>query len=170
MKNLSLVVCLVTTLTISMSFSATAAATTEQELLDIKIQAKYDAEQDADNAFYEWIWIGLGGTGVALTGFAGGGIGALAGVTILQSDDAVTTACLTIGCIGAGSVFFMGGAVYGIYKWFPVTLPPERLIGKSPEYVQAYTAAYKKRIGWLRASRATIGAGGLNTGIFSIFF
>ena len=88
--------------------------------LDAKTDAEFDAENDVNTA----LWLAAGG----ILGTAG--------------------SCLL------GSVA-MGGA----YVYQPVP-PAERLLGKSVEYVNFYTEAYKARIRRLQLVAATKGAAG----------
>ena len=60
------------------------------------------------------------------------------------------------GCLGGWGIGFTG-SVYGIYK-LGGTVPSERLIGKSPEYIEVYTATYKRKIGIERAKRVAVGS------------
>ena len=49
-----------------------------------------------------------------------------------------------------------------------VTPPPERLLGKSPEYIEAYTHAYKSRAGLLRKIFVTAGSIASNLGVMTL--
>ena len=60
------------------------------------------------------------------------------------------------GCLGGWGIGFTG-SVYGIYK-LGGRAPSERLIGKPPEYIEVYTATYKRKIGIERAKRAAVGS------------
>ena len=53
-----------------------------------------------------------------------------------------------------GYVMLLGGLGGYIYQPAP---PPSRLIGKSPEYIAAYTSAYKSKIGNVQANLMGIG-------------
>ena len=57
----------------------------------------------------------------------------------------------TVGACLLGSV-----GVIGAYAYQPVP-PPERFIGKSPQYVQSYTRAYKAKVRRLQIKSAAIG-------------
>ena len=46
--------------------------------------------------------------------------------------------------------------------------PPERLLGKSPEYIQAYTQAYKSRTVLLRKIFVTAGSIASNLGVMTV--
>lgn len=59
--------------------------------------------------------------------------------------------------IGAGCVFNLLG-VGAAYLYKPVP-PPERLLGKSPEYVDSYTECYTKQARRSQADKAWIGCG-----------
>ena len=88
--------------------------------LEAKTDAEYDAEDDVNTA----LWLAAGG----VLGVAGN--------------------CLL------GSL-----AVGGAYVYQPVP-PPERLLGKSAEYVSFYTDAYKARMRRLQVVAAAKGAAG----------
>ena len=49
-----------------------------------------------------------------------------------------------------------------------VTPPPERLLGKSPEYMEAYTQAYKSRTVLLRKIFVTAGSIASNLGVMTL--
>ena len=56
-----------------------------------------------------------------------------------------------------GYIMLLGGLAGYIYQPAP---PPTRLMGKSPEYITAYTAAYKSKVGQVQAN--LMGAGCLS--------
>ena len=73
-------------------------------------------------------------------------------------------------CTLAGSVLLGVCAVpigVQIYS-HNATPPPERLLGKSPEYIEAYTHAYKSRAGLLRKIFVTAGSITSNLGIMTM--
>ena len=63
---------------------------------------------------------------------------------------------MVCGCL-AGWGIGLTGSIYGIYK-LGGKVPSERLLGKSPEYIEVYTATYKREIGLQRAERAAVGS------------
>ena len=64
--------------------------------------------------------------------------------------------------------WFLGCCLYGVSRtYYEVSQPsPERLVGKSPEYVEVYTQVYKAKVKNLRLSAAVPGC--LTTIISSI--
>lgn len=63
---------------------------------------------------------------------------------------------MVYGCLAGWGIGFTG-SLYGIYK-LGGTVRSERLLGKSPEYIEVYTATYKRKIGIQRAIRAVGGS------------
>ena len=137
----------------------------------VEVQAKRDAEADMNNINNRLSWAGVGGASLLLT--AGCVVGLGVGLENHQffsglSNDAEILA--TIGVFGAGTCAAGAagaGTLYFLTHHYPLTPPPERLIGKTPEYVNAYTDTYKKRTQQLRLGHAVGGmvlliiAGGL---------
>ena len=173
----TLIVC-TTVLTFSAPFVTLAqqnltqtAVTKEANALRLEIKAA--AEQDASNDLNKPLWflVGMAAVGCAMIG---GYVGCLAGDAI---DSAYSSGGLEyslgegaaiLGCIG----FAVGVSApfIGIYYNYQGSPPPERLLGKSPEYVEAYTNAYKVKARSLRTSMAVAGAatagGGLGLYLF----
>ena len=124
----------------------------------VEMQAKRDAEADLNKLLWTgvgcgilWFPIALAGIGVAI-GLAAGTQSYSGGD--LLNDQSTCGACvgLTIGCLIPP---------ISIYNYRP-TPPPERLLGKSPEYIDVYTDAYKKRA---RQFQLTYSATGCAVGI-----
>ena len=121
--------------------------------LEAKTAAELDASSDLDRALW---WIG-GGAGVTLLGSVGGIAGLAVGGVIdpPQGCELITTGIIVGALTGYGIGIF--SSLYGIYN-YRGAVPSERLIGKSPEYIEIYTEAYRRKIGLMRATRAGAGA------------
>ena len=146
-----------------------AERTTAEDTQAVVLQAKTDAERDVNNDFNasQFQWFAGGCAVVTLLSFGGTLLGCRVGKTLdppLPSHDsdefrhvcsAISTG-MVYGCLGGWATGFMG-SVYGIYK-LGGRVPAERLIGKSPEYVEVYTKTYKRKIGLKRAAIAASGS------------
>ena len=127
----------------------------------VEVQAKRDAEADMNNINNRLSWAGVGAASLLLT--AGCVVGLEVGVENNQffsglSADAeilATVGVLLAGTCAAGAAG--AGTLYFLTHYYPLTPPPERLIGKTPEYVNAYTDAYKKETRRLRFGHALAG-------------
>lgn len=128
----------------------------------ISLDAKAAAEQDASNDFRQLSWLSIG-AGVGITGCA---VGAVAGCCIGAILNPVDTedpsafffqisSGLDFGCLTGGAVGILAPLI-GIYR-YPVHPPSQRLIGKSPEYVELYTDTYKRKTRSLRVISAAAG-------------
>lgn len=128
----------------------------------LRLEVKAAAEQDASDDLNKPLWFISGTTAVGCA-LIGGFIGCLVGESTAPSggglgfaplidfsDSAVTVGL--IGCAAGALVPFIG--IYN-YQGNP---PSERLLGKSPEYVESYTNAYKVKARLLRTSMAVAGA------------
>ncbi|RKU31447.1 hypothetical protein C6499_04535 [Candidatus Poribacteria bacterium] len=100
--------------------------------ISAEVQAKRDAEDDLNKRF----WIGTGCAFILLPA-----LGCFAGASVARvnpGSDFDAECGLAIGSIlAAGPLVLMLG--------HQPTPPPERFIGKSPEYIVVYTNVYKKR-------------------------
>ena len=145
--------------------SETAAA---QNANAVVLEAKAAAEQDASKDTNELLWFCIGGTlpWALAYGFMGGYMiqnpSEFTGGLVIDFEEHEALACgvgllaLSASCIGIAS--------WGIFAKTPP--PPERLIGKSPEYVASYLNAYKRKV---RTLRGTSTVGGSVAGCLSIF-
>ena len=118
----------------------------------IRLQAKVDAESDARRDVNLLAYFGVGMSAPFAAWMCG-----LTGLRIFD---------LTIGgyegayfpyinaSMGAGTVLSM---LIGYYIR-PPNPPPERLIGKSPEYVTFYADAYRAKMRWYRARLVAAGS------------
>ena len=167
----TLVTLMVSTLTFSMSSISVAQqnlvqtevtkAAAEQDAKVVNFEAKIAAEQDASKDINRFLWFGAGIGACCIAAPIGGFAGCLVGELIAPTN----SSGLLYFEIGTGATvgFFVGAAVgtlaplIGIssYKGHP---PPERLIGKSPEYVEFYTNAYRAKARSLRTQSAAAGA------------
>ena len=134
----------------------------ERKLSPAEAQAKSQAKQNAGDDLNKPLWIGTG-CAAPIFPILGLWVGSLVpqsssggGFQILSDEEALG-ACvgLALGCLGP----------LVLTSWYQSTPPPERFIGKSPEYIAVYTDVYKTRIRLLRvqytAAGCAIGYGGL---------
>ena len=140
----------------------TAAA---QDANAIRLEAKVAAERDASSGINRPLWFGAG-AGIAIVG---GSIGACIGAAVgsiinpgTYSDDSFypSYALSRAQCTGPFIGLAIGGLapLIGIYT-YQGNPHPERLVGKSPEYVESYTDTYKATTRSIRTKWAA--AGGL---------
>lgn len=130
----------------------------------VETQAKADASTDMSDRSKTKFFL-LGGVG-STVGFLLGCIGGcLLGGANFSDGPSNNQACFdTAGAIVLG-VFAVPTAVF-VYLHNP-TPPPERLLGKSPEYIQAYTQVYKSRTVFLRKIFVTAGSITSNLGVMT---
>ena len=127
-------------------------------------QAEAEADASADMSKDKWFMLGvMGSTAGCPVGCVGG---ALLGKTIFSNESGNSQ----MNCALAGSVLLGVCAVPIGVQIYPhnVMPPPERLLGKSPEYIEAYTHAYKSRAGLLRKIFVTAGSITSNLGIMTM--
>ncbi len=134
----------------------TAPFTTLAQQDSVEVQAKMAAKRDAETDTNKWLWTGVGCGTYVSTGlgiFIGLVAGSLGPQTASGSSYISDSQACGI-CIGATAGCLIPFIVAFNYKLEP---PPERLLGKSPEYVDAYTSAYKTKVRRLRTKRAAVG-------------
>ena len=121
------------------------------------MEAKAAAEQDASSDTNKILWFGAGFATFAIGCPLGGCIGCCIGSVIDPSYfyDSSSTVPGLGGIVGL-TVGVLTPLV-SIYRYQPHP-PPKRLIGKSPEYVEFYTHAYKAKTQLLRTKLAAVGA------------
>ena len=150
-----------------------AGTTTGPDADTVSLNAKTAAKQDASNNFKRLLWVGVG----AVVGIVGCAVGIIAGIRVGSMLDPVdtpgtlffeTSTGEEIGCLTGGAVGILAPLI-GIYR-YPVHLPSERLIGKSPEYVAAYTDAYQETTRSQRTKSAAAGACLGIVGIIGLLF
>ena len=124
---------------------------------DDGVFARFDAKRDAEADVNKLLWGGVGFVAVpacTILGFLGGlAVGSQnssGGYGLSLSPEEARG-----GLIGSGVGCLLPFIPISAYKSGP---PPERLIGKSPEYVKLYTDTYKSKVSQLRIVSA--GAGG----------
>ncbi len=126
----------------------------------VEIQAKRDAETDANTDVNSLIWTGVGFTTpfLACLGCLGGARLA-ADATGTGSGSGISDTC---------GVFFWGGGIGLMFGssmsmiplyYYPISPPAVRLLGKTPEYVQIYTGNYATNTKRNRFKAASVGAG-----------
>ncbi|MDE0401756.1 MAG: hypothetical protein OYL97_10810 [Candidatus Poribacteria bacterium] len=146
---------------------------TEAEVAAGLLAAKTAAEQDASNDVNRLLWFGAG-MGLAAMGITVGALtGCLVGSAINPETEGwygvpVPNEAQVIGPL-VGSTLGCLASPIGISR-YSSNPPVVRLLGKSPEYVEAYTNAYRAKARSLRTSSATVGAaivgGGLGLCLF----
>ena len=158
---------LIVGLMLSMPLNTLAQQNTETA--PVSLAAKIAAEQDANSDFNNRSWIGIG-AGVAAIGcvatLAGYGIGSALSPDTPSALDFMISLPRDEEMIGCCVGFTVGTLVpfIGIYS-YPAHPPAERLVGKSTEYVEHYTAAYSKRTRYLRTRSAMVGCGATGGGV-----
>ncbi len=146
----------------------------KNEIVDARIAAETDAQADAE---YEargditqfFCCIGSS-TFVTVSAIGGAFLGCWLGEALDpppggQMLPALISTGMVRGCL-AGWGIGLTGSLYGIYK-LGGTVPSEHLLGKSPEYIEVYTATYKREIGRQRAIRAVGGSAMLHALFFA---
>ena len=126
----------------------------------IGLEAKVNAERDANSDINKLIWFGVG-AGTCIIGSTVGGIGGCAIGSILSPEpedffsyavpndtQMITT---LVGCLVGGI-----SPLIGIYN-YQQNPPSHRLLGKSPEYVEFYTKTYKAKTRSIRTNSAVAG-------------
>ncbi len=159
----SLLALLMAVLIFSTSFTIFA------EQKSVEVQAKIAAERDAETDVNKLLWGSVGvpvGAFCSLVGAATIVIGALSAVSNEFIGAEATSSCITVlllsepavcACVGLGCGLSLFTAI-GITR--PSNPPPERLIGKSPEYVDFYINAYRAKARRLKGLSTAMGAAG----------
>lgn len=122
---------------------------------NVVMKAKADAEQDANSDTNKIFWFGSGVAAFAIGCPVGGCLGCGVG-SIVDPSYFYDTPGQGIGCI-IGLTTGVLIPLVRIYNHLPHP-PPERLIGKSPEYIEFYADAYKSKTRSLRTKLAAAGA------------
>ena len=152
-----------------------AAEDAQAVILRAKAAAERDVNNDLNVRRFQW---SIGGPAfVTLSSIGGAFLGCAVGEALnppRQSDPFVdpegTLICSVIstgmiyGCLGGWGTGFTA-STYGIYK-LGSAVPSERLIGKSPKYIEVYTKIYKRKIGLQRAVSAAVGSAMLQGMLF----
>ena len=124
----------------------------------VVLEAKAAAERDASKDTTEPLWFCLGGT----LPFAF--VYAVLGRDMILDPAGATGIFNETGARIVGFVFLAVSAscIVGTVRWSIFTEaapPPDRLIGKSPEYVESYLNAYKRKVRRLRGISVVAGSG-----------
>lgn len=132
------------------------------EIKEARIATEADAQADAKRGKNQLLGCLGSSTLVTLPAVGGAFYGCLIGDALKSPPSEgmlfpgiFTTGVVCCGLTGWGIGF--AGSLYGLYK-LGGKVPSERLIGKSPEYIEVYTATYKQRVGIHRARRAAGGS------------
>ena len=136
----------------------------------VQTQAKADAHRDVNRDMRESLWFTAGLIGSSVGTVTGCVSGILGGIligdfNILPNDVPPVESC------GIGGVLLFGILAVPIsvhlYPHSPRP-PPERLLGKSSEYVTAYTQAYRSKAISLRKRWVTAGSITSNLSILTL--
>ena len=126
------------------------------------LAAKADAELHAENDIHKITWMGVGlcvpVLSVATGCVAGYTLGSTEGGGGLPGGYGFGEPSI-IGMVGGAGLVFCGSS-YWVYSHKSAP-PAERLVGKSPEYIEHYTTAYQnkmrsQRIKWTLAGPASL--------------
>lgn len=109
----------------------------------IRLQAKATAAADATRDVEVLVSFGAGMSATFAAGMCGLMTGFIADATLGQGQDALFYGTAAMSAVGAFSLLLR-------YHIRPPNPPPERLIGKSAEYIKFYADAYQAR---MRSSR-----------------
>ena len=124
-----------------------------QNVNAVAMEAKAAAKQDTSSDTNKIFWFGAGFAAFAIGCPVGGCLGCGVGSIIDPSYDSTGQEFVSIIGLTAGILI----PIIRIYNYQPPP-PPKRLIGKSPEYVEFYTDAYKSQTRSLRTKLAAAGA------------
>ena len=149
-------------------FSMMPVSLAQQQSL--QAEAKADAHRDVNRDMRESLWFlsGLVGSSVgAVTGCLSGILGGMliGDFNILPNDVPPVESC------GLGGILLFGILAVPIsVHLYPHTPrpPPERLLGKTPEYVATYTQAYRSKTISLRKRWVTAGSITSNLSILTL--
>ena len=151
-------------LVFSMPFMTFAQPNPKYE--DERAAAKADAERDADNDVNKLTWGCVGGV-LGVVGTASAVLGCLVAAFEAESGDGLS-ADETL----AVSLFIFGGGIVAVSPAvlaisIKPTPPSERLLGKSPEYVDTYVDTYVRKVRHHRRM-ATVKGAAVGAGILGI--
>lgn len=139
------------------SIQIKTGTTASQETNTVKLEAGAVAEQDARSDTNKILWFGTGfaafAIGCPVGACTGCCVGSIVAPSYFYDSDSIAQ--------GIGSLIGLTVGVLvpfiGIYR-YQSHPSPERLIGKSPEYVEFYTDAYKAKTRLIRTEAAAAGA------------
>lgn len=130
--------------------SKTAAA---QKASAVVLEAKAAAERDASKDTNEPLWFCIGTPLLFVFSSAVVGGHMILDPSEYDDDEARVYVCASL----ALSASYITWVSWGIFA--EKTPPPHRLIGKSPEYVESYLNAYKRKVRMLRGISTGVGGG-----------
>ena len=131
------------------SVQAEAEAAAAQDINPVRLAAKTDAESDASRDINRLACLGIGAGAAVVGGWCGASI-----VGDSYSDPSWPEVAALVGGLAGGTGIFSALIGSSIYLPNP---PPERLIGKSPEYIMSYANAYRTKTRSVRITSAVTG-------------
>lgn len=126
----------------------------------VMLEAKAAAEKDAKHDVNKLAWFTTGLVRGTLIGFGGAIGGCIIGAAIDPPDEAgFLYFSVSDGQMLGTLVGLVGGASIPLFRAhrYKINLPPERFIGKSPEYIDHYTDAYRKKARSIRKRTTAAG-------------
>ena len=139
------------------------------QLDTVQAQAEADANSDMSDGAKAMLFLlgGLGSTAGCLIGCVGGCMLGTRLGTHANGEYDVLFSPSEVGCAVASAILLGAFAMPLGVDLYPhnVTPPPERLLGKSPEYVEAYTQIYTSKITSLRKRLVIAGSITGNVGV-----
>ena len=134
----------------------------------VQAQAKADASADM-SSISKTEWFISGGLGSAVGCFLGCAGGYLLGKVNPGYTSAPISNTQTHFAFAGGILLGVCAVPTAVFVYpHNVTPPPERLLGKSPAYIEAYTQAYKSRTTLLRKIFVTAGSITSNLGMMTM--
>ena len=128
------------------NYNRSAISNLDRKNVGPQLEALAAAEQDASRDVNKLLWFSAGvGSAVVI-----GPLGAYAGIVIGEMIEAPVSAMLMGFIVGATGPLFL------IDNYDPDP-PSDRLVGKSPEYIDYYTKTYKGQAKSIRKRSATVG-------------
>ena len=139
------------------------AETSTPSVQSVQASAIKDAERDATSKANRMAWLGTGSV-IVVGGAVIGAIVGLIGGTIVNPEDAGGGIMILpnneqAAGAGIGAIVGIIAPLVGI-NFTGVKVPSQQLVGKSPEYVVAYTEAYKQKARSERTKMTIAGAVG----------
>ena len=136
----------------------------------VQTQAKADAHRDVNHDMRESLWFTAGLIGSSVGTVTGCVSGILGGILIGDSN-ILPAGVPPVESCGIGGILLFGilAVPIGVHLYpHSPRPPPERLLGKTPEYVAAYTQAYGSKAISLRKRWVTAGSITSNLGILTL--
>ena len=117
----------------------------------IHLQAESDAESDAKRDVDVLAYFGAGMSTVFAASMCGLMTGFIADLTLGYGQDDLFYLTASMSAVGTLSLLVP-------YYIRPLNPPPERLIGKSPEYIKFYAGAYRSKIRSYQIKSVAVGS------------